>query len=221
MNYNLIKDMLGLIEEFDSQNQAEADYSSDIGGFKKWIANSVKTNKEVGEPNWEGKENGRSPDSVINTLVVHMNRYARNYSKSAIHNSEFSTQEDFIYLINLKAFGTMTKMELIKKNVHDKSVGMQIINRLIRQGWVSQTDSEIDKRSKLVNINEKGLEVLELQMDKVRNASEIVAGDLTHKEKMQLIGLLTKLNDFHHPIYLENHDSSELLDKVMQVVRRN
>jgi hypothetical protein len=33
-----------------------------------------------------------------------MNRYAKAYSKSAIHGSEFSTQEDFVYLINLKAF---------------------------------------------------------------------------------------------------------------------
>src|SRR5690554_5295977 len=91
------------------------------------------------EPYWEGKEKGRSPESVINTLIVHMNRYAKSYSKSAIYDSEFSTQEDFIYLINLKAFGAMTKMELIKKNIQEKPVGMQIINRLIENGWVDQT----------------------------------------------------------------------------------
>jgi hypothetical protein len=61
------------------------------------------------------KENGRSPESVISTLLVHMNRYAKTYSKSAIAGSGFNTQEEFIYLINLKAFGSMTKMELIKK----------------------------------------------------------------------------------------------------------
>lgn len=112
-------------------------------------------------------------------------------------------------------------MELIKKNAQEKSVGIQIINRLIRQGWVDQTNSEVDKRSKLVNINEKGVQASEMLMDKVRDASEIVAGDLTHNEKMQLIGLLKKLNDFHYPIYLKNLDPSELLDEVMEGMNRN
>ncbi len=150
-----------------------------------------------------------------------MNRYAKNYSKSVIYNSEFSTQEDFIYLINLKAFGAMSKMDLIKKNVQEKSVGMQIINRLIRQGWVDQKDSEIDRRSKLVNINDDGVQALEMLTDKVRDATKIVAGDLTHNEKMKLIELLTKLNDFHHPIYLRNLDPSELLEEVMEGMNKN
>src|SRR5690625_7514741 len=102
-----------------------------------------------------------------------MNRYARLYSKSAIHGSEFSTQEDFIYLINLKARGEMTKMELIKKNVHEKSAGMQIIKRLIDNKWISQRSSEVDKRSKLISITNKGVEVLEKQINKIRQAKTI------------------------------------------------
>lgn len=221
MNYDLIKDVLKLIQEFDIQNQEGDEYSKDVEGFKHWIAESVDTEEVKIEPNWEGKELGRSPESVINTLIVHMNRYAKSYSKSAIFNSAFSTQEDFIYLINLKAFGAMTKMELIKKNIQEKSVGMQIINRLIRQGWVDQTDSEVDKRSKLIHINNKGLETLEKQMDKVRQATNIVTGDLIHKEKMELIRLLTKLNDFHHPIYLKNINPSTLLEEVFESVSKN
>ncbi|MGO3183234.1 MAG: MarR family winged helix-turn-helix transcriptional regulator [Aequorivita sp.] len=221
MKYDLINNVLKLVQEFEAQNQKGSKYSNDVEGFKHWISASVETEETTIEPNWEAKELGRSPESVINTLIVHMNRYARSYSKSAIYNSDFSTQEDFIYLINLKAFGAMSKMDLIKKNVHEKSVGMQIINRLIKQGWVDQTDSEVDKRSKLVNINKKGVQALEKLMDKVRNASEIVAGDLMHNEKMELIRLLNKLNDFHHPIYLRNLDSSELLDEVMEEMNQN
>lgn len=221
MNYNLIKDVLNLVQEFDTQNQEGTEYAKDVEGFKNWIAKSVETEDIKSEPNWEGKEKGRTPESVISTLVVHMNRYAKSYSKSAIYNSDFSTQEDFIYLINLKAFGAMNKMELVKKNIQEKSVGMQIINRLIRQGWVEQTDCEIDKRSKLVHINEKGLLVLEKQMNKIRKATEIVSGDLLYKEKMELIRLLNKLNDFHHPIYLKNINSSDLLNEVTEGFSKN
>lgn len=221
MNYEMIKDVINLVKHFDELNQEQTKYSKDLEGFKRWIAQSVEVDETKVEPDWQAKEHGRSPESVINTLIVHMNRYARNYSKSAIYNSDFSTQEDFIYLINLKAFGTMGKMELIKKNVQEKSVGMLIINRLIRLGFIDQSDSMIDKRSKLLSISEKGLQALEMQMDKVRVASEIVTGDLTYDEKMQLIVLLKKLNDFHHPIYLRNVDPSELLDEVTLEMNHN
>ena len=221
MNYELIKDIMVLVQEFEGQNNQRSKYPNNIDGFKHWISDKVDVEVVKEEPKWEAKELGRSPESVINTLIVHMNRYAKNYSKSVIYNSDFSTQEDFIYLINLKAFGVMSKMDLIKKNVQEKSVGMQIINRLIRQGWVDQTDSEVDKRSKLITISKNGEQALEMLTDKVRDATKIVAGDLTHKEKMKLIELLTRLNDFHHPIYLRNLAPSELLEEVMDGMNKN
>lgn len=215
MKYKLIKDLIGLVEDFESLEKKS--YSSDLNGFKCWIFDQLKNESQMSEePNWEGKEKGRSPESVINTLIVHLNRYAKTYSKSAIHDSDFTTQEEFIYLINLKAFGAMTKMELIKKNIQDKPSGIQIINRLIQQEWVNQKDSDIDKRSKIINITEKGLNALEHQMDKIRQATQIVAGDLTYPEKMELIRLLNKLDRFHHPIFSKNVESAQLLNMVIK-----
>lgn len=218
-NYPLIKDTLNLLEKFESTIQAENSYSHDIAGFRHWIADKYNEEAVAAEPDWEGKENGRSPESVINTLIVHMNRYAKTYSKSAIHDSAFSTQEDFIYLINLKAFGAMTKMELIKKNIQEKPVGMQIINRLIAHGWVTQEDSETDKRSKIIQVTAKGLAVLQQQMDKIRQATLIVTGDLNHSEKMELIRLLKKLDHFHQPIFSQNIDAAELLERAINFSR--
>lgn len=214
MNYRLIHDVVQLVEQFEKQNSPQGSYKSDIAGFKKWIADT-SPNDATTEPEWSGKDKGRSAESVINTLIVHMNRYAKSYSKSAIVGSEFSTQEDFIYLINLKAFGAMTKMDLIRKNVHEKSVGMQIINRLVQQKWIDQYDSPTDKRSKLISINKRGLKALEKQMDKIRKATKIVTGNLSQKEKMELIRLLSKLNDFHQTIYDKNIDPENLIDDVL------
>lgn len=210
MNSKLIKDVIDLIEEFE--NESIDDSKVSIDDFKKWIANNYQSEHIIDEPNWEGKDTGRKAESVINTLIVHMNRYAKSYSKSAIFGSEFSTQEDFIYLITLKSFGSMTKMDLIKKNVHEKPAGMQIINRLIAKRWVTQTDSELDKRSKFLEITEKGLVVLENQMDNIRKATHIVTGNLTSNEKMELIRILRKLEDFHQPIYHKNIESQELIN---------
>lgn len=214
MNIDIVKDIIQLVEEFDLDNKDQI-YSSDVEGFKSWIFDQKKR-EEQQEPIWEGKENGRSADGIISTLLVHLNRYAKNYSKSAIADSDFHTQDEFSYLINLKAFGLMTKMELIKKNIQDKSSGILIINRLIRQGWVEQNDSETDKRSKVLTITERGKMVLENQMEKIRNASRIVTGNLNPSEKMELVRILSKLEQFHQPIFSRNIDTPNLIETVYQ-----
>lgn len=215
MNFDLIKDTVALLEEFDLNNK-NSEYPSTVEGFKLWIFNNESKRESMveNEIDWEGKENGRSAESAISTLFVHLNRYAKTYSKAAISDSDFSTQEDFIYLITLKSFGTMSKIDLIKKNIHDKPVGNLVINRLLKQGWISQHDSLDDKRIKLIQITEKGLVALDHQMGKIRQATQIVSGNLTHSEKMDLIRILKKLDQFHHPIYNKNIDSRDLIKTV-------
>lgn len=211
MKLELLKEVIELVHQFELENEHDNTQTMDVSGFKKWIS-THEAYSALEEPDWEGKKNGRSADSIINTFFVHLNRYAKNYTKSAIHGSDFATQDDLIYLITLKSYGTMSKMELIKKNVHDKPAGIQIINRLIQLGWVAQTHSETDKRSKVLQITDQGHLALEAQMPKTRMASQIVTGNLSSAEKMELIRLLSKLNDFHHPIYSRNIETSALLE---------
>lgn len=215
MKYDLLKEVLTLVEQFEKEYHQPSEVSATIQSFKRWIWLNYNQEQVDDEISWEGKDKGRGMDSVINTLIVHMNRYAKSYSKSAIYNSAFATQDDFIYLINLQAFGPMTKMELIKKNIHDKPAGMQIINRLIQLEWIDQKDSASDKRSKIISISTLGEAALLAQMGKIRQATQIVTGDLTNAEKKELIRLLTKLNNFHLPIYEAQVNPEHLLDHVI------
>ena len=217
MDFTIVKNLIELIEKFDSENVNNL-YTKDIAGFRNWIYDreAHPRRDEQSDPVWDGKELGRSPESVISTLLVHLNRYAKTYSKSAIAGSDFSTQDEFIYLINLKSFGSMTKMELIRKNVQEKPAGILIINRLIKQGWVEQDDSATDRRTKVLTITEAGLQALEMQMDKIRTATSIVTGNLTYNEKMDLIRILDKLEQFHLPIFSKNIDNNKLIDTVLK-----
>lgn len=212
--------MIALLEDFEAESQLDEIYTKDTEGFIDWLKNRYAKDSDALEVDWEGKEKGRSAESVINTLLVHMGRYAKSYSKSAIHGSDFTSQDDFIYLITLKSFGEMTKMDLIKKNVHEKPSGIQIINRLIAQGWVEQFNSSTDRRSKVLRISEQGLSVLEQQMDKIRMASDIVTGNLTSKEKLELIRLLEKLDVFHLAIYDKQIESEHLLEEGVKSKKR-
>lgn len=224
MNYKLLQETLELLQDFENniQKDSSSAYKNDINGFKKWLCNqNEKIDDSIIAPDWEGKENGRSPESVINTLIVHMNNYAKSYSKAVIQDSDFSTQEEFIFLINLKAFGAMSKMELIKKNVQYKSMGIKIIDRLIEQGWVKQTMSPSDKRSKIISITKSGITALNRKMKDIKLATNIVAGNLSLSEKMQLIKLLQKLDVFHENIYKRNIETNSLLETISQEMAIN
>lgn len=214
MNYDLLHDVIDLLSSFESNN-TDGRFSNDLEGFKAWIAESNDPQSDYSDLWWESKHEGRSAESVISTMLVHLSKYAKTYSKSVIHDSPFSTQDEFIYLINLKAFGALGKMELIKMNIQDKPTGMQIINRLIKHGWVAQTDSGEDKRSKILEITPFGLETLAKHMDKIRKATKIVSGNLSELEKLELISLLGKLTQFHQSIFTKNIEVPDLLNKVL------
>jgi len=214
MNFDLIKAVVELVQQFMEQNEGKAIYSNNLQGFTEWLNASCRNGSKPEDPDWKGKESGRSSESIINTLLIRISRYAKSYSRSAISNSAFSSQDDFIYLISLKTMGAMTKMELIRHNVHEKSTGILIINRLILNGWAVQTINEKDKRTKHIHITEKGLALLEEHMDEIRKASKVVVGNLTHSEQMLLITILSKLDEFHDYYYRMNLETGDLLDNV-------
>jgi len=219
MDYEFLIELLGLARRFEDAGHRLNTKS--IGDFNNWVIENRDIKIDIQTDfDYPGKENGRTPQSVINTMLVQMVRYAKTYSKSAIDGSDFSTQDEFIYLITLRAFGAMSKIELVRKNVHDKPTGIQIINRLIKNGWVSQYVSQGDRRSRMVTITDKGLATLDKQMEKIRLASQIVTANLDLTEQMELIRLLSKLEAFHRPIYDMQLDSSILLSKAAEHLKK-
>lgn len=196
MYYGLIIKMVELVSLYEKECPEQA---QDVYPFGQWLNAQYLNNgsPSVGEPDWKGKSEGRSADSIINTSLVHLYRYAKLQAKAVIADTEFSTPDDFIYLITLTSFGSMTKTGLIRLNVHDKSAGMQIINRLISRGLVEQTEHTDDKRNRMIHISPRGTKLLNESMDKIRTATRNVTEPLTHLEKMDLIRLLSKLESFH------------------------
>jgi DNA-binding MarR family transcriptional regulator len=162
------------------------------------LNNKVSTSYDTQDNlDWEGKKNGRSAESIINTSIVHLYRYAKIYGKQAIEKTPFSTLDEMIFLLNLLHHGDMTKKQLVDLNIQEKSTGIQIINRLLSAGFISEKLNDLDKRSKYVSISKQGIEALDINMDKIRDASRTVTGNLNEAEKSQLIRLLQKLEKHH------------------------
>ncbi len=68
MNFDLIKAVVELVQQFMEQNEEKALYSNDLQGFTEWINASCKDNSGPEDPPWIGKDAGRSSDSIINTV---------------------------------------------------------------------------------------------------------------------------------------------------------
>ncbi|RZJ75374.1 MAG: MarR family transcriptional regulator [Flavobacterium sp.] len=195
MMYKLINDLVNLVKTYEESGTNAVE---DVSSFIDWLKDNVKTGDTITEPNWAGKESGRSADSVINTSLVHVYRYARSHARAAITGSSFTTPDEFIYLITLSSMGSMSKTALIRENIHEKPAGVLIINRLIEKGFVEQKSMEGDKRSRIIHITERGRTALKERMTAIRAASANVTEPLSPAEKTKLIELLAKLEDFHH-----------------------
>ncbi|WAC42513.1 MarR family winged helix-turn-helix transcriptional regulator [Pedobacter sp. SL55] len=195
MSYSLVKEIVSLLEIFEGEEVPSSRHN--LNGFLSWLQQRRPHLVQMEEPNLADKHQGRSADGVINTSLVHLYRYAKLYAKEAISGSAFSTPDEMFYLLSLANNGAMTKSTLIKDNVHEKSAGIQIINRLISAGFVIQEANEKDKRSRLIQLTAQGQIAIDNSLNEMRVASKLVTEPLTAIEKAELIRLLLKLEDFH------------------------
>jgi DNA-binding MarR family transcriptional regulator len=157
---------------------------------------------------------GENLDTDLVRLITFMNRYSKGYIKKALKESLIQTSEEFSFLIILMTFESLSKTELILKNIMEKTSGIEIIKRLIKANLISQFDDLNDKRSQRVAITDFGrMEVIKL-LPQLEKASVVIGGNLTYTEKTTLLHLLKKLDIHHNDLFLNKKDDS--LDKLMR-----
>lgn len=163
----------------------------------------------TGQPESAGHKEiiGRNEiDIEIGKLVIYMNRYAKLLIRKALNDFPELVNEDFTYLYILMTCESMTKMQLIDKNIHEKPTGLEVIKRLLKYGLVAERDDEHDKRSKRVFLTEKGKATFYRSLGQMGKVSKLVSGKLTLEEKQQLYTILKKLEDFHNGLFLKQRD---------------
>jgi DNA-binding MarR family transcriptional regulator len=196
---------------FDSEMGSREEYS--IDEFIGYL-NAKSGSQELEMRDISGKNKGwfkdeyRNTKSDISILIVLMNHYAKWYIKKVLRESHLQTPDEFSFLITLMTYDSLSKSELITKQVMEKTSGTEVIRRLIKRGLIVESSDDNDKRSIRVSITMSGREeVLRLlpQMSKVTN---IVVGNLSSDEINTLSYLLKKLDYFHNNIYLNKRGKS-------------
>jgi DNA-binding MarR family transcriptional regulator len=103
-------------------------------------------------------------------------------------------------------YESLTKSELIAKQVMEKTSGSEVIRRLINKGMIIETADQNDKRSIRVAINRSGRDEILKILPLMSKVTKIVVGNLNAEEINTLSYLLKKLDHFHNDIYLNKKD---------------
>lgn len=209
---------------FEEENQHLEGY--DLQDFLSFMQSQINE-KEDKTPNRHigGKKRRKdfnfseNAEIILSRQISLLYRYAKEYIKKALENSNLQTVEEFSYLVVLMTFDHLSKTELILKNVMSITSGAEVIKRLLRKGLIKQIIDKNDKRSQLVSITSTGLDEMKKVFPKMQLASEIIRGNLSHQEEQTLVFLLKKLEAYHNRLFLNHRDQD--LEQLFEVRKEN
>ncbi|OOQ60345.1 MarR family winged helix-turn-helix transcriptional regulator [Mucilaginibacter pedocola] len=212
-SYAFVHELLSLLEDFEKENEREITLPDFVGFLliKLSERNGLSNRSEVrfgnSEPN--AQDIAFNIDNNISRLLIFMYRYAKSYIKKALDGTPLQTAEDFTCLAILLTHDSISKTELIRHNILEKTSGTAVIARLIAAGLVDEWQNKSDKRGKHIAITPKGRELLYKVFEHTSNVGTIVTGKLSLNEKLTLQYLLQKLEEFHYPIHVNRMVSSQ------------
>lgn len=215
MDFDLLTDVIEAYKQF--QLSLPPGKKSTLLDFGVWVNTedySKRKPVDYGHTEIIGRDN---IDVELGKLIIYLNRYARLIIKKGLADFPELISEDFTYLYILVTAESMTKIQLIEKNVHEKPSGLEVIKRLLKHGLIAERNDENDKRSKRVFLTDKGKATFFHSLETMSKVSAIIAGTLILEEKQQLFTLLKKLEDFHNPIFL--NEKSLALDDLMNKLK--
>jgi DNA-binding MarR family transcriptional regulator len=201
-------DYLSVYEQETNTVGSQVNFTDFLGFLNSHhVPQNVKVSELRGNSPSEELTDRDGLDTDISILIVLMFRYAKGYIKKAMKDSMINTADEFSYLITLMTHESLSKTELIVKQVMEKTSGTEIINRLLKLGLVEQYNDEVDKRSVRVKITMQGRMELVKVLPNMNTVSQIVAGNLNDTEKFMLAYMLRKLEHYHNDIFLNKKDA--------------
>lgn len=205
-SYKLGHQLLSLLEQFETESNGRELLLNDFTGF---LVNHLEHSEvslsssdvRFGKMEAETQELAYQIDNAIGRLFVYMSRYAKSYIKKTLEGTPLQSPEDFTALAILLTHESLSKGELISRNIQEKTSGTEVIRRLLAAGLVKQWDDQTDKRSRRISITESGKQLLHRVFDDMNYVGKMVTGNLSYSEKLKLNYLLQKLETFHFQLH--------------------
>jgi DNA-binding MarR family transcriptional regulator len=216
MNKEVLIQLIEHMEKFEATLPENRSYALPefVGYLNAQAGTELPMRQVAGDRNAFVQQVREDSNSDVGILITLMFRYAKTYIKKALQDSPIQTADEFAFLITLMTFDSLTKTELINKQVMEKTSGTEVIKRLAAQGMIREFADASDKRSIRVVISDKGrIEIIRI-LPEMAKVSQIVVGNLSDAEIKTLSYLLKKLDFFHNDIFMNKRHLG--LDDIMQ-----
>lgn len=213
MELNLVVEIL---KELDEMQQSHPNMQMTLEDFRLHL--NQKAYEKENPRNLTDKYNLDVFDleNEIAKQVIMLGRYSKQLIKKSLESHPDLVNEDFTYLFRMMDYDSLTKMQLIEKNAHEKQTGIEIIKRLVKNDLLKEKRDENDRRSMRIAVTAKGKKVFRESMQDITVVSKIMCGQLNLKEKQALLCSLKKLNIFHDTIYNNyRNDGIEVIGKLI------
>jgi len=205
MQTDFIIDLLLKVKDFENSDAYKPNCK--VEDFRIWL-NDTKYAEESPAKLFKNENQEISfTENEICKQIILLGRYSKLLIRKGLGDFPELANEEFTYLYRLKDESSLTKIQLIEKNGHEKQTGTQIIKRLLEAGLLAEKNDEEDKRSKRLSLTSKGNELFRKSVINVNMTSKILSGKLTEKEKSELLKILKKMNEFHFHLYSEYKNS--------------
>jgi len=192
-----MKNTIGIIQEliqwFEKFVEANPDTEVDLNSFIIWL------NTRLFEDDHSDHDAHDSAhlDMELSFLLALQNRHYRTYAKKALNDSDLSSPEGFSFLYHLNMVESYRKMELIKMHHLEPPSGIEVLKRLLKRGFIEESDDPDDGRAKRINISESGRRKIKEILPKMEQVFSRMSADMSLNEKMHVISFLKNMNDFH------------------------
>lgn len=200
MNTKMLIDVILELDEFQKErNKANLT----VEEFRTWL--NEKAYSKVSPTELFKKNNQKVFDleNEIAKQVILLGRFTKQMVRRGLKDFPQLANEEFTYLYRLMDEESLTKMQLVERNAHEKQTGIEIIKRLVKNNLVEEFPDESDKRTTRLKLTELGKQTFLNSIKDVTVTSRVLSAKLADEEKENLLELLKKLNEFHFHIYQE------------------
>lgn len=197
---SLIKGLLDHIETYENEF-GNADLKHFSIYLRDKLISSGPAQHATDLENIDFKDYRSLPEVEFAELFTGLFRFVKYYVKKALTNSNIKTLDEFGFLATLTRNKSLLKNELISMHLMETSSGSEILKRLIKNGLISESPDNNDKRAKRVSLTEYGIiEITQVSRD-MHKASELVIGNLDSMEIHHALSIFNKLHYYHQHIH--------------------
>jgi len=128
--------------------------------------------------------------ALLLKIIGRISRLHSMYSNMALEDTGLNQIEEFSILVTIDAYKSPRKTEVIYDNLMELSSGTDMVNRLVKRGYVTEHADKEDKRAKRLHLTPAGSKVLSKSRVRILQLVEMMTFDMHSEDQKICIQLL-------------------------------